>query len=168
MELHLGAWRAEIVEDEWRFAEIRRIYRAALSTVPLAEEQRDRALVFGWAGAEIRLGEAARAARLELSVDGWQPYRLLFMRDDEIVAWKDFERPDDGDLGFYTVEIDVPEDAIARGYDAVRIKPHHGKHFTYAYRLGHFVLLGRRDSGGIWGTDIESMPPQKQRAAIKP
>jgi len=137
-ELHLGAWRAEIVEDDWRFAEMRRVYRAALSSVPLDEDKIDRVFVFGWAGGEIRLGEAARATNLEISLDGWQPYRLLFMREDEVVAWTDVQRPDDGALGFYTVT--VPEGAVSRGYDAIRIKPHHGKHFTYAYRLGHFLL----------------------------
>ncbi len=152
VELHAGAWRAEIVDDEWRFAEMRRIYSAALSSAPLAEGQEERALVFGWAGAEVRFGEAQRAARIGLSLDGWQPYRLLFMRENEIVGWTDVRREEDGALGFYELEVAVPEDAIARGYDSVRIKPHHGKHFRYSYRLGHFVLLGRKPGTGIWGS----------------
>lgn len=141
IRLHMGAWQSQIVEDDWRFAEILRVDATELSSTPLMDDELGNALVFGWAGVEIRLGKATQAALLEMSLDGAHPYRLLFMREKEVLAWTDVTRPDGAASDLFTAQAAVPMVAVKGGYDAIRIKAHVGKRFSSVYRLGHLGPL---------------------------
>jgi len=87
-------------------------------------------------GLVVRLGHRSTAKTIQLSLDNNDRYRIEFLDGTvEVGHFLVGPTPDRGGLTVY--EREVPETAVASGFDAVRIVPMEG---DGAYSIGHLVL----------------------------
>jgi arabinofuranosyltransferase len=87
-------------------------------------------------GVEIDLGRRLYAARIEVSLDSNDVYRIVYLDGDAQVAAQQVPAPS-APLGLALQFLDVPARATARGYNRIRILPVLGDD---NYVLGHLAI----------------------------
>jgi arabinofuranosyltransferase len=84
----------------------------------------------------VALGAVSRAPRVELSLDGNDVYRVLFVLSGEELGSLEVGPAPGGGMAIHTAA--APPAALERGYDEVRVRPIRG---DGNYSVGHLLLL---------------------------
>ena len=86
----------------------------------------------------ITLDAASHARRFEISADCNDEYQVVFFLDQEMVGEKIVPPNATNEGGLSVSKKDVPEAAVARGYNRILIAPYRG---DGRYSFGHFRLI---------------------------
>ncbi len=140
VKMNLGAYDSLIDVDKYRFPGQRRVEHARLGKAKKAGTPGNAKgnLVLPGQGVHVSLAETSRAKTIELTVDGNDNYRLLFMKGADELGKATIEAEGRrGGLAQHTVT--VPAKAARKGFDAIKVIPFGG---DKKYSLGHLALVG--------------------------
>ena len=133
-DLNLGSARHLL---DGYFATYSRMRHVSLADVSAEkQESGDAALVLSGHGTEVALAGRHRDKGIDVSLDGNDDYRLVYLREGRVLAAQDVERC--GPKGLCRRVLGVPAKAQAAGFDAIQVFPVQGDD---RYALGHLRLL---------------------------
>lgn len=137
LNINLGRYDYLVDQDLYRFPEMNTRKYAEFST-PKPNDTKWNApgnVILPRNGIEIQLEQPAHNSLVEMSGDGNDVYRLLFMNHGKIVGQQECGPAPVKGNGLYVYSVTVPNTAIRASYDAVRIVGYGGDD---KYAVGHF------------------------------
>jgi hypothetical protein len=135
--MNTGGYDHLIDFESYRYPGMVRRKLGRVREAPFAGDAERSATVFSRSGIEIAFGKRYQSKAVEISLDRNDDYEIVYLLEEQELARQQVRRLDAEDPGLESHLLDVPAEAVRKGYDRIRIFPLGG---DKRYRMGHMRL----------------------------
>ncbi len=136
-QMNTGGYDHLIDFESYRYPGMVRRKLGRVREAPFAGDAERSATVFSRSGIEIAFGKRYQSKAVEISLDRNDDYEIVYLLEEQELARQQVRRLDAEDPGLESHLLDVPAEAVRKGYDRIRIFPLGG---DKRYRMGHMRL----------------------------